>query len=1010
MDSSWTISDCNFAGQTGVFTTEWYGLASGSAASIASVGSTWLVTGTTFDTQASFVSMIADDLDSSHGSSILFSAPDDRRPTFYIADSVLQSLIEVFRRSLRGEGVHIAIEKAQLCNTSMQSLVAVYMDGLRGSSISVKDVELKDSSCIGINADLIQRSVEPQDVPIISNHASLSIRKVRAADSNWVALSLKGAGHSLPENVSVTVEEHEISRGQCQMLSLYTPSSQLSMTGQVDSITVENASVQLADVEGIAGSLMVSNINLTECTAGLTLIEAALYTDGIACIVFLADIAAKISVSSAVLRASGNVKLILVRDAAFSVGWYNSTSPAFLLDTGIKYPQLLVVDTAALSLSVDRCGATPQATPLSLLSVPSGGFELKGYFFEDTSTDSTDSTRNGYSFRKSQQLQCPAGYSFRYNITLQPAFFEPYTLRPYNCLSPIYTEVSSCFRPAFSAEVECVPCAAGTVSFSSGSAASAAMMHETDSSFVQETPSSVVRCLPCPSAFVCGGGPTDVTVLSGHWTLPLPSLWEAVDWSNSSVEAMVPRCPEGACDGPAPLTYSSSAEVNGSLCTRGRDPASALCSLCQANASASVLSGSCVQNCTWDGFMIACITFVIVLMAAYVIFLFFRRVSPQSPWIRIVTYYYSVLLLLYDAENSSVKDALLQLSTAVATVSAPQEGSEPFRLCLPGSHPIHIKLLRLLAPFSLFFVFIIIFFVFRRSKRRRDGRKLVSGLFSILLISYSSIAGTVFSFLPCVQVPELVNSTTVVLEYRLLQNAVWPCWSGVGWAAVLLGAGVIFVFGVPVALFVWQGLFPSDDRVLYRLLSRRTKRGSSRVWRGLTFLSLLEGSLRVWYWDAFLFMRRALLEMVYVFAPRGITQQSMFALFNTVFLCSHAALRPYTSTAANVVEALSLCALLFVGVLNIPKAFVSTVPVSFGPFVTPLSDVHSAQSWVAFAGFVIVVASTASVYLSRLLVVVRDHFRVCYSRRRSVLRAASTSVELAEPLVPSPLAEEQSEL
>lgn len=231
-----------------------------------------------------------------------------------------------------------------------------------------------------------------------------------------------------------------------------------------------------------------------------------------------------------------------------------------------------------------------------------------------------------------------------------------------------------------------------------------------------------------------------------------------------------------------------------------------------------------------------------------------------------VLQYYSVLRLLYESVESRTETIVVNVASSLSTLSLPWIGvqNNTQQLCFSGAQPITLHLARFFLPLALVFLFFMAYVFYRFSARllhkktlRNQQQKFISGLFSILLLCYSSIAGAVFAFVLCVHLP-IVNHTnveTVVrLEWRLLQHAEWTCWWEDGGIAVLLFFGLLLVFAVPVGLFVWQGMLPSKNH------HRPLERCRPRSWQGVTALAILEGKLRIWYWDVVLFARRAILE------------------------------------------------------------------------------------------------------------------------------------------------------
>jgi len=172
--------------------------------------------------------------------------------------------------------------------------------------------------------------------------------------------------------------------------------------------------------------------------------------------------------------------------------------------------------------------------------------------------------------------------------------------------------------------------------------------------------------------------------------------------------------------------------------------------------------------------------------------------------------------------------------------------------------------------------------------------------------------------------------------------------------------------------------------------SGRSKR---RVWSGVSLLYLLEGNLKVWYWDVLLFYRRALFELVFAVVPVGVTQQSLFVSLTLVFAYAHLYALPYSSRVAIYTEALSYAVLLFVNVLNYPAVVFAVVTLQqTDASQSFLRYISRAQSILAFSGLLLLAIMMGAVYGLKLYHVARTSrhlniFRKCgYKSKASVGR------------------------
>uniref|UniRef100_A0A7S3G957 Uncharacterized protein n=1 Tax=Palpitomonas bilix TaxID=652834 RepID=A0A7S3G957_9EUKA len=212
-------------------------------------------------------------------------------------------------------------------------------------------------------------------------------------------------------------------------------------------------------------------------------------------------------------------------------------------------------------------------------------------------------------------------------------------------------------------------------------------------------------------------------------------------------------------------------------------------------------------------------------------------------------------------------------------------------------------------------------------------------------------------------------------------------------------------------MMIWQGLFPSHDRWVYRLALRfsalkcvnvtgerrgrektedgtlrsrqssmrkvfssctceNKKRRSGQGWSGVSLLFLLEGQLRIWYWDVLLFYRRALLQLVFVFVPVGVTQQSLFVVLQLLFLILHVHQSPYSSRLATYTETVSYAILLLVNMLNFPSVGFSSVTlpdtVQRRTFLQSLARVQSVLAFIALLGLGVVMGGVYGLKLFAL--------------------------------------------
>jgi len=168
---------------------------------------------------------------------------------------------------------------------------------------------------------------------------------------------------------------------------------------------------------------------------------------------------------------------------------------------------------------------------------------------------------------------------------------------------------------------------------------------------------------------------------------------------------------------------------------------------------------------------------------------------------------------------------------------------------------------------------------------------------------------------------------------------------------------------------------------------------------------VLEGGLQVWYWDAVLFLRRAVIEGVAAAFQPGLDVAVSFLACNLLFLFSHLRVWPYRSLSANVVEGVSLFSLTLLSGAELALAFLHSISTTspqayvlvggggdsgkggesgdngggasvYGAYV---SSVETSSSWIGFFGLTVVTLAAALHYLMLGVRWVRERRRV---RRR----------------------------
>mmetsp|Transcript_46522 Transcript_46522/g.120065 ORF Transcript_46522/g.120065 Transcript_46522/m.120065 type:complete len:432 (-) Transcript_46522:256-1551(-) len=213
---------------------------------------------------------------------------------------------------------------------------------------------------------------------------------------------------------------------------------------------------------------------------------------------------------------------------------------------------------------------------------------------------------------------------------------------------------------------------------------------------------SSVRCRACPSTFLCTG-PATIQAQMGYWFPTLPLVWKYASGPfEDGYDEVIIRCLSGACRPDAPLKYIDGVlDPSTSLCTFGRDMLSPLCSECLPEYSADLLSDKCLyqpSSSSWPIESIVFFVFSLLLVIAYLVFLHVKPLSPQSPWLRIVVNFYSVIGILYTSTGgggSFVVDGALHILSTFTTLStntSTSTSASSLSIVISGAQPVDLHL------------------------------------------------------------------------------------------------------------------------------------------------------------------------------------------------------------------------------------------------------------------------------------------------------------------------------
>uniref|UniRef100_A0A7S3GI28 Uncharacterized protein n=1 Tax=Palpitomonas bilix TaxID=652834 RepID=A0A7S3GI28_9EUKA len=999
-NSTWSLSSCTVETSSYVWAYDWGGTTSSQNVVLDMQGSGVWVQNSTFSGFSRLVSAIwvAGDVTN--------TVVTWREAIFHLVAvdcSVGSALLSVdWVESALVANLSVFLPALDVSSSHLESIYTLFAPAI-GGRVQLRGVQASSSSMAPLLSVIL---LQPQSDVYEDQVLNLEVGGVSIDSVTGIScLNVSSTSILAGQRLDVYVNEvTAVDVTSVTLLSVDGGNSELEISGNVAGVNLTSSSISsFVALSGLKGQLDVHRVGVNGCeTRGSLLLVDGYSTIGNLSL-YLSDfvLTGHTLTDGSLITLRGRSRLDV--GVGVTLGVQTLINPSSLIEMS-SAAYLPVMSGHNLTLEVGQ-GDRLSRAPISLLSFPKGGSNLKGntFFFSKFSYSPFPSASNVLVPSIPALYECPPGYTFSWEMDISSELYPPFFRSPYYCNTGLNGMVgTSCSVPTFSVSSVCTPCPPSTVGLFRGSSATAVAKVEEGKRYVYSTSNVQARCAFCPVSMTCSQlDPAGFSLPAGLWMPPVVDVLFAEWPANITLDDFILACPSRACNPPKGLQYNAGEKVEKtSMCSAGRDEASPLCSKCVASASVVLVgSTSCAENCRWSFTNIALALAGILLLAGYACFLVLKPLSAKSPWFRLITYYYSVQKALESSTVSFGADrsTLLRIVRAIATLSlsataaagehlpagdghrhannSNSTGENETLVCIPGLQPVDLKLAGLALPALLLSFIFAAFGVMKLRSRRLSMQQLWLALFSVLIVSYSSVTETVLAFISCVSVPVFENGTAV-FQRRLFVDASWPCAVDGGWPLLVLVLGLISIFGLPLSLYLWQGLFPSEDRWVYRFVRHRLHVWRAK-WRGLAVLIAVEGNLRVWYWDAVLFTRRAVIGVVAVFAEKGMQQQLAFLILNAVFLFHHAVSHPYTSTAANRAELAILLLLLANGCLNFVTLTEGTIDEhdrssEFLSFLTATGDV---QFVLDVSGFALLVVCLTVVYGRKLVLWMQQRAR-----------------------------------
>ena len=378
---------------------------------------------------------------------------------------------------------------------------------------------------------------------------------------------------------------------------------------------------------------------------------------------------------------------------------------------------------------------------------------------------------------------------------------------------------------------------------------------------------------------------SSVYILKGRWGDPKP---------NNCDEFAQRICPDNYCraDGSTKIDYKLFNKQE--QCAEGRDPNSVLCGKCLPNHSVEFGSEKC-KKCANDA-GIAFLLLLLLFLTLLVIIIMLFNVDTYATSLNAFLYSYQVIPLC--THGNTCIDTFMRAVIGVATLSG--SGNLGVGVCLwKGMNDLEKIALNYIIPFYMLLCTYVISSLSSRFDNRCtfNRRTIFKSFVFISVIAYSDLTRITF---------DLLHPVNVRDKWVLYKAGFIEFFKGehLGFGIFALFILVLFVLPFPFLLIFSR--FVTSNAKFVRFMG--------------IFDTFDEPFLRLPYvnlFSAFYFFNRLFLLLVYVFMPKGVLQDTIFALVCLIILSIFLYVKPYLVESMNVYDSLLLLNISILAVINV---------------------------------------------------------------------------------------------
>eukprot|EP00112_Aurelia_sp_Birch-Aquarium-sp1_P010822 Seg2298.10 transcript_id=Seg2298.10/GoldUCD/mRNA.D3Y31 product="hypothetical protein" protein_id=Seg2298.10/GoldUCD/D3Y31 len=378
---------------------------------------------------------------------------------------------------------------------------------------------------------------------------------------------------------------------------------------------------------------------------------------------------------------------------------------------------------------------------------------------------------------------------------------------------------------------------------------------------------------------------SSVHLLKGRWGDPKPTKCE--DFAKHI-------CPDNYCRSDDHSTEMDKLFDRKRQCEEGRDPNSVLCGKCLPNYSVDFGSEKC-KPCTNEA-GIAYLLLLLLFLTLVVIIIMLFNVDTYATSLNAFLYSYQIIPLC--THGNTYIDTFMRTVIGVATLSG--SGKLGVGVCLwKGMNDLEKIALNYIIPFYMLLCTYVISSLSARFKNRCtfNRRTIFKSFVFISVIAYSDLTRITFDLLH----PIKVRGTWVLYKAGFIEF----------FKAEHLGFGIFALF--ILVLFVLP--FP------FILMFSRFVTSNARFVRLMGIFDTFDEPFHrlpyVNLFSAFYFFNRLFLLLVYVFMPKGVLQDTIFAFVCLIILSIFLYIKPYLVESMNVYDSLLLFNISILAVINV---------------------------------------------------------------------------------------------